>query len=76
MKHDHGNGSRASLSTLEIECAIVDGINTYLRDVLEPRGIIDPEKFDDGAGSELCDLKHQIASRLASGLIQAANENA
>jgi hypothetical protein len=48
-----------------LECAIVDGINRYLRDVLEPLGIIQ-KALDDSAGSSLNDMKHRIAEEVAS----------
>ena len=67
---------RAWLSALEVECAIVDGINIYVRDVLEPRGICDPEKDQDYAGSEQCALKYKIACRVAAGLVRAAGPDA
>ena len=48
-----------------LECAIVDGINRYLCDVLEPLGIIGKD-LDDTAGSSLNEMKYRIAKEVAS----------
>ncbi len=42
-----------------LACAINDGINVYIRDVLIPRGIINIELFNNDR--ELVALKHQVA---------------
>jgi hypothetical protein len=47
-----------------LECAIVDGINQYLRDVLEPLGLIE-KGLDDTAGSSLNQAKYRVAKEVA-----------
>jgi hypothetical protein len=44
--------------------AIVDGINIYVRDVLIPRGLIDPERYF--GDSSLVQLEHRIAEQVAA----------
>jgi hypothetical protein len=48
------------------EIAIIDGINIYIRTVLEPKGYIAPEKIGSLGCEELLRLKYQIAGDLAS----------
>ena len=71
MTPDELNSIRGELSALAVQCAIVDGINRYLRDVLRPRGICDAEKDHDYAGSEQNALKYQIAEQVALGYIRS-----
>jgi hypothetical protein len=71
MEPDEKDAIRGHLSVLDVECAIVDGINMYLRDVLEPRGICDPEKDQDFAGSEQNALKYQIAEKVALAWVRS-----
>ncbi len=51
-----------------LQNAIVDGINTYIRTVLEPLGIINKEDNDnhDYAGSFLNKMKYRIAQEVAT----------
>ena len=56
------------VSALDIQVAVIGAINTYLREVLEPNGIINTasdEEFPDNAGSERNSIKYQIAARAA-----------
>ena len=66
-----------TLSAADVECAIVDGCNVDLREVLRPRGIIDREAdaaWPDQAGNERNALKYAIAERTALAWLRHAAE--
>jgi hypothetical protein len=65
MELDAKEAIRGEMDALQLECAIVDGINIYMREVLIPRGICDPNKDQDHAGSEQNEAKYEIALRVA-----------
>jgi hypothetical protein len=47
--------------------AISDGINTYMQDVLIPRGVADKDAWDAaGADSDLIRLKYEVAAAVAA----------
>ncbi|QDU23267.1 hypothetical protein ETAA1_52610 [Urbifossiella limnaea] len=47
--------------------AISDGINSNIRDVLIPRGLVDPVVYDAGCGAEgdLTRLQYEVAAAVA-----------
>ncbi len=46
--------------------AIVDGINVYVREVLEAQGLLDQRRLDEWTGPGLEDRKHAIADKVAA----------
>ena len=50
---------RVEINPEILHCAINDGINVYIRDVLIPRGIINVDVLNNDR--ELVTLKHQVA---------------
>ncbi len=66
MELDEKEALKGHVSAFDIECAIVDAINVYLREVLEPNKIINKaadKEYPDLAGSERNSLKYKIAMR-------------
>ncbi|MBN4049534.1 hypothetical protein JYT86_00590 [bacterium AH-315-N03] len=61
MKLEEKEALRGEVSALDIQTAVVDGINIYLRDVLEPHGLINEQAQADPDGSK----KYRIALRVA-----------
>ena len=57
-------GPSRELSALEVSCAIVDGINTYVGELVAA-GVIDESKLDDGLDTPLYAAKYQVANRFA-----------
>jgi hypothetical protein len=64
---------RRELDEVELLSAIVDGINRYVRE-LQERGLIPDDRLQDGAGSELCDRKYEIAADVARRWLGSANQ--
>ncbi len=59
-------GCREVQSNREVlECAIVDGINRYLRDILRPRGIVKDENLPDAEDDFITVMKYQVAKQVA-----------
>ena len=59
-------GLREVYSSKEVlECAIIDGINLYLRNVLQPYGIIKDEDLSKSEDAYLTDMKYKIAKEVA-----------
>ncbi|MEM7600358.1 MAG: hypothetical protein AAF357_02960 [Verrucomicrobiota bacterium] len=68
MKSEDLEAITETVSAEDIRIAVVGALNTYLREVLEPFGIIDrkaDEAFPDHACSERNTAKYQIAARAA-----------
>jgi hypothetical protein len=63
---------RASIATELLQAAIVDGINSYLREVLLAQGLLDERRLDEWTGPDLDERKHAIAKRIAASWQTAA----
>ena len=50
---------------LSFEIAIVDGINRFVREVLNERGFIKPEMVDDITSQDVLAEKYRVARELA-----------
>jgi hypothetical protein len=48
-----------------LECAVVDGINRFVRDILKPRGVLNEDACDGDLASVFDQMKYQIAKEVA-----------
>lgn len=63
---------KVPINTELLQAAIVDGINSYLREVLLAQGLLDERRLDEWTGPDLDAMKHAIAKRIAASWQTAA----
>ena len=51
---------------LSFQTAMVDAINIFVRTVLVPRGIVDPERVEDIGSKDVLQEKYRITQELAA----------
>ncbi|NUP10197.1 MAG: hypothetical protein HOW73_29455 [Polyangiaceae bacterium] len=56
---------RGEVDALRLQCAVVDAINIFCRDVLAPSGALDETRVDASVQSRTNAAKYTIATRVA-----------